>query len=121
MKWFPIPLRYSIPVILILFSIIFGIYSFQHEMKWSYFRHENYEKQEAIAIGNYLSTMLEYLYGQGHHEIANMLVTQARRDPDLRLTCMVDENNNVLHASSSDLAKQQTALVNYLLQQRACY
>ena len=37
MKWFPIPLRYSIPVILILFSIIFGIYSFQHEMNWSYF------------------------------------------------------------------------------------
>ena len=61
MKWFPLPLRYSIPVILILFSIIFGIYSFQHEMKWSYLRHENYEKQEAIAIGKYLSTILEYL------------------------------------------------------------
>ena len=107
MKWFPIPLRYSIPVLLILFSIIFGIYSFQREMKWSYSRHEIYEKQEATAIGNNLSKMLEYLYRQGDDQMVQILVIQACSDPNVRLACIVDENNRLVHACSFERAKQQ--------------
>ena len=36
-----------------------------------------------------------------------MLVTQAYRDPDVRLSFIVDENNTIVHASSFDRAKQR--------------
>jgi len=107
MKWFPLPLRYSIPVILILLSTIFGIYSFQHEMKWSYLRHENYEKQEATAIGNNLSKMLEYLCRRGDNQMIQLLVIQACSNPNVRLACIVDEHNRLAHASSFERANQQ--------------
>jgi len=107
MNWFPFPLRYSAPVILVLLALALNFFSFQYELQRAYQRHEDYSKQEAMAAGNTYASLLARLYQAEHVEIARILMEEIRNDPDLRLALVVDERNVLLLATAPESARKQ--------------
>ncbi|MCX5904376.1 MAG: PAS domain S-box protein [Proteobacteria bacterium] len=111
MNWFPFPLRYSAPVILVLLAVVLNLFSFQYELQRSYQRHEDYSKQEAMVAGNTYATLLTRLYQAGHVEIARILIEQIKGDPDLQLALVVDDRNMLLHATSLESARKNLSRI----------
>ncbi|HBE48294.1 MAG TPA: hybrid sensor histidine kinase/response regulator, partial [Cyanobacteria bacterium UBA11369] len=95
MKRFSLPLRFSIPTILVLFSSLLGVFSFQREVSLSNSREEEGVVHDLRLVGSQTSGILEYLYRRGDVEQAEIVISKMGSDPKLRLVLLCDENNRV--------------------------
>lgn len=103
MKSFPFPLRFSIPVILLLFGSLLGLFSFQRELYLSYLRTEEDASRQAKFSGNHTSGILEYLYRNGDVEEAEIIISHIGSDLNLRFALLGDENNRVILSNRYEL------------------
>ncbi|MEG4573945.1 ATP-binding protein [Microcoleus sp. N3A4] len=117
MKRFPFPLRFSIPVILMICGSVLGVFSFQREVEQSYRRQEEYGISNLKFSANQISEMLEYLYRRGDVEEAEIAISNLGSDRNIRLALLCDENNRIILATRYELRNRpvsDTSLPNYL-------
>jgi len=101
MKSFPLPLRFSIPMVLILCGGLLGVTSFNQEVA------ENYKKTELNTTKDYLqisagqtSRILDYLYRRSDIEDAEItIISQLGSDPNLNLVILINDKN-IIHLSN---------------------
>ena len=103
MKRFSLPLRFSIPTILVLFSSLLGVFSFQREVSLSNSREEEGVVHDLRLVGSQTSGILEYLYRRGDVEQAEIVISKMGSDPKLRLVLLCDENNRVILSTRYEL------------------
>ena len=106
MKRFPFPLRFSIPIILVLFSSLLGLFSFYREVSLSASREEEEVIDEIQLVGNQISSILEYLYSTEDVKKAEIVINRMKNDPKLRLVLLCDQNNRII-ASNNDLLQNR--------------
>lgn len=118
MKRFPFPLRFSIPIILMIFGSVLGLFSFQREVDRSYRRQEEQGISNLKFSANQVSGMLEYLYRRGDVEEVEIAISKLGSDPKIRLALLCDEHNTIILATRYELRNHpvsDTGLPNYLL------
>ncbi len=118
MKRFPFPLRFSIPVILMIFSSLLGLFSFQREVAQSFRRQEEEGMNNLKFSTNQISGMLEYFYRRGDVEQVEIAISKLGTERNIRLVLLCDENNTIILATRYELRNQpmsDTALPHYLL------
>ncbi|TAE99859.1 MAG: HAMP domain-containing protein [Oscillatoriales cyanobacterium] len=118
MKLFPFPLRFSIPVILMIFGSLLGLFSFQREVEHSYRRQEEQGISNLKFSANQSSGMLEYLYRRGDVEEVEIAISKLGSDRNIRLALLCDENDTIIFATRYELRNQPASnisLPHYLL------
>jgi two-component system NtrC family sensor kinase len=118
MKRFPFSLRLSIPLILLIFGSLLGLFSFQREVDQSYRRQEENGINDLKFSANQISGMLEYLYRRGDVEQVEIAISKLGSDRNIRLALLCDENNRIILATRYELRNRpvsDTSLPNYLL------
>lgn len=115
----PLPLRFSIPVILLIFGSVLSIFSFQRDVSLSSARKEKQAMEQARFSGDQTSGTLEYLFRKGDIEGAELVISKLGGDPTINLAILGDENNNILLATRYELRNQQvnhTKAARYMTQ-----
>ncbi|MDQ2097868.1 MAG: ATP-binding protein [Tychonema bourrellyi B0820] len=118
MKLFPFPLRFSIPVILMIFGSLLGLFSFQREVEQSYRRQEEQGISNLKFSANQSSGMLEYLYRRGDVEEVEIAISKLGSDRNIRLALLCNENDTIIFATRYELRNQPVSnisLPHYLL------
>ncbi|WP_236504089.1 ATP-binding protein [Tychonema sp. BBK16] len=118
MKRFPFPLRFSIPVIMMIFSSLLGLFSFQREVAQSFRRQEEEGMNNLKFSTNQISGMLEYFYRRGDVEQVEIAISKLGGERNIRLVLLCDENNTIILATRYELRNQpisNSSLPNYLL------
>ncbi|MCC3409679.1 MAG: PAS domain-containing protein [Microcoleus sp. PH2017_10_PVI_O_A] len=117
MKRFPFSLRFSIPLMLLIFGSLLGVFSFQREVDQSYRRQEEDGINDLKFSANQLSGMLEYLYRRGDVEQVEIAISKLGSERNIRLALLCDENNRIILATRYELRNRPIAsisLPNYL-------
>ena len=96
MKSFPLPLRFSIPSILILCGGLLGITSFNQEINETYKKTEINTKNYVQISAGQTARILDYLYRRSDIEDAEItIISQLGSDPNLNLVMVIDDKNTV--------------------------
>ncbi|WP_310833774.1 GAF domain-containing sensor histidine kinase [Aetokthonos hydrillicola] len=117
MKNFSLPLRFSIPAILVVLGTLLSIFSFQRDVSLSDFRTEKRITRQVRSCAEQTSEMLEYLLHQGDIEGSNLVISKFGDDSSLRLATLSDENNKIILTNHYKLRNQylnKTRLQNYI-------
>ena len=117
MKQFPFPLRFSIPIILLLLGSFMGLFSFKQEISQFDVDAEEEISHDAKFTGTQTAETLEYLYRKGDIEQAEIIISKSQGDINIKLALLCDENNQVLLATRYELRQKQvsnTPAVNML-------
>lgn len=114
MKRFPFSLRFSIPLILLIFGSLLGLFSFQREVDQSYRRQEEHGISNLKFSANQISGMLEYLYRRGDVEQVEIAISKLGSDPNIRLALLCDENNRIIWATRYELRNHPIAEISSL-------
>ncbi|MBE9231950.1 response regulator [Cuspidothrix issatschenkoi LEGE 03284] len=100
MKSFPLPLRLSIPLILILCGGLLGITSFNQEIDETYKKTEINTKNYVQISAGQTARILDYLYRRSDIEDAKItIISQLGSDPNLNLVMVIDDKN-IVHLSN---------------------
>jgi len=100
MKSFPLPLRFSIPAVLILCGGLLGITSFNQEIAETYKKAELSTKNYVQISAGQTSRILDYLYRRSNIEEAEItIISQLGSDPNLNLVLLVNDKN-IIHLSN---------------------
>ncbi len=100
MKSFPLPLRFSIPLILILCGGLLGITSFNQEIDETYKKTEITTKNYVQISAGQTAKILDYLYRRSDIEDAEItIISQLGSDPNLNLVMVIDDKN-IVHLSN---------------------
>ena len=100
MKSFPLPLRFSIPAVLILCGGLLGITSFNQEIAESYKKTELSTKNYVQISAGQTSRILDYLYRRSNIEEAEItIISQLGSDPNLNLVILINDKN-IIHLSN---------------------
>lgn len=100
MKSFPLPLRFSIPSILILCGGLLGITSFNQEIDETYKKTEINTKNYVQISAGQTARILDYLYRRSDIEDAEItIISQLGSDPNLNLVMVIDDKN-IVHLSN---------------------
>jgi signal transduction histidine kinase len=98
MNKFPLPLRISVPAILLLFGLIMGIFYFQRSVAVSSERTEEDTINQARFIAEQTSGTLEYLYRQQDEDGANLVISKLSGNPHLKRVLLVNEKQKIILA-----------------------
>jgi two-component system, NtrC family, sensor kinase len=112
-KYFPLPLKASIPLVLLVFGGSISIFSFQRELSYSGLRAERQILGEAQFTADQTSSTLEYLFRKLDEEGANLVVSKVGGNSRVRVAAMIDEKDQILLATHYELrgtAIQETDL-----------
>ena len=115
----PLPIRVSIPVILLIFGSVLSIFSFQRDVSLSSARKEKQAISQASFSGDQTSGTLEYLFRKGDIEGAELVISKLGGDPTINLAILGDEKNNILLSTRYELRNQQlnyTKAAKYMTQ-----
>ena len=115
----PLPIRFSIPVILLIFGSVLSIFSFQRDVSLSSARKEKQAISQASFSGDQTSGTLEYLFRKGDIEGAELVISKLGGDPTINLAILGDEKNNILLSTRYELRNQQlnyTKAAKYMTQ-----
>ena len=97
---FPLPLRFSIPAVLILCGGLLGITSFNQEIAESYKKTELSTKNYVQISAGQTSRILDYLYRRSNIEEAEItIISQLGSDPNLNLVILINDKN-IIHLSN---------------------
>lgn len=103
MRKFPPPLRFSIPIVLLLLGGFSSIYSFQREVSLADRRNEQNVSSYAQFLGDQTSGILEYMYRRANGEGTDLIISQLEDDIELNSALMFDDDNNVLLTTHHNL------------------
>jgi signal transduction histidine kinase len=106
MKRFPFPLRYSIPVLLMLMGGVLSTYTFIRETTLANQRNIEQTKQYARFASSRTSGMLEHLYQRTNGEGADLVFSQLSHEDNLRLAVLVDDQDQVALTTNYTLQRQ---------------
>lgn len=104
MKRFPLPLRYSIPMMLLFMGSLLSFYSFHREVNIADQHHEEELLDYAQFSGSRTAGILEYLYRQVNGQGTPLVIGQLGNEVNLRLAVLLDQNNRV--ALSTQVGQQ---------------
>jgi signal transduction histidine kinase/ActR/RegA family two-component response regulator len=100
MRNFPLPLRFSIPAVLILCGGLMGIISFNREVSEAYIKTEINTKNYVQISAGQTSRILDYLYRRSNIEDADItIISQLGSDRNLNLVMLIDDRN-IIHLSN---------------------
>jgi signal transduction histidine kinase/FixJ family two-component response regulator len=119
MKRFPYPIRFSIPVILILCGSLFGIVFFSQEIDRNFQRTEENAEHYVRITGHQTAGILDYLFRRADVEQAEIAISQLGSDPNLDLILLLDDRDRVLMSNRYELRSRtanETAAMNYIPQ-----
>ncbi len=100
---FPLPLRFSIPMVLVVFGGLLSAFSFQREVTYSNQRAELRTLEEAKVAADQTSATLEYLFRKGDVEGANLVISKLGGNSMLRFAAIVDEQDAILLSTRYEL------------------
>src|SRR6478672_391806 len=103
MQRFFVPLRFSIPAILLVFGGLSGYFSFQKELSLSHGRIEENMLRQVKFSGDQTSGILEYLFRKEDVEGADLVVSKLGGNSNLRRAILCDENNKIILATRYEL------------------
>jgi len=99
-KSFPLPLRFSIPAVLILCGGLLGVTSFNQEVAENYKKTELNTKDYLQISAGQTSRILDYLYRRSDIEDAEItIISQLGSDPNLNLVILINDQN-IIHLSN---------------------
>jgi signal transduction histidine kinase/ActR/RegA family two-component response regulator len=111
MRNFPLPLRFSIPAVLILCGGLMGIISFNREVSEAYIKTEINTKNYVQISAGQTSRILDYLYRRSNIEDAGItIISQLGSDPNLNLVMLIDDRNIIQLSNRYEL--QDTPISN---------
>lgn len=102
----PWSLRISVPLLLLAFGLLIGVFALFRGVMDSQRRAEASVREEARSTATVVSGLLEYFYLTGQEFGADLLISQQSSHPALRLALVVDDYNDVLLATSYRLKGQ---------------
>lgn len=103
MRKFPPPLRFSIPIVLLLLGGLSSIYSFQREVALAERRNEQNVSNYTQFLGDHTSGILEYLYRRSNGDGTDLIISQLEDEVDLKSAIMFNENNEVVLTTNREL------------------
>ncbi|HEY9618801.1 MAG TPA: histidine kinase dimerization/phospho-acceptor domain-containing protein, partial [Crinalium sp.] len=106
MKNFPFPLRFSIPIVLVLFSSVLGLASFHREITETYETTELTASRYAQSLGSQIAGTLNYLYRRDDAEQAEIVISQLGSDSRLDLVLVLDESDRILLSNHYEFRKR---------------
>ena len=115
MQWFP--LKFSIPVILILFTGSVGWVSFQKEVAFTDEHTEQTTKEYIQHSANQTVTILDYLFRHRDLEQTEIIISQLGSDSNLDTALVLNEKNIVLicsHYETRLLTVDKTLAAQYV-------
>ncbi len=112
MKRFPLPLRFSVPAILLILGTTLSLFSFQREIYQSFKQEEQNTIQNAKFIGTQTSSILEYIYRRRDPDQAEVVISQMGSQINLILAILVNEKNQVIAATRYELRDQPLELIS---------
>jgi signal transduction histidine kinase len=117
MKVFPLPLRVTIPSILLLMGCLAGGLSFQRQVSIAAARSEEEIARDARATASATAQLLEYLYRRTEikdREGLSLVISRLSGDANLKLVVLLDQSNQIQGSTRPDLQSlrlQDTSLV----------
>jgi signal transduction histidine kinase len=108
MMRFPLPLRFTVPVILFLLGSIVSAVSIYQQMERTQRQAEELAMRRAEFAGTRLSTMVDYLYRTAQTstkeiEGANLVISQMNEDGHLQYAILLDESDRTIFANRYEL------------------
>jgi signal transduction histidine kinase len=103
MKWFPFPLRYSVPATLLMLGGLLSIYSFHREVSLANQRTEENVSRYAKFSGDRVSGTLEYLFRQTSSNGADLIFSQLAAEENLQVALLIDEKNYTTLSTQAEL------------------
>lgn len=108
MKAFPLPLRLTIPITLLLMGCIAGGFSFYRQVAISHERAEDYLTQRAKVTATSTAQLLEYIYRRAEvkeeqSEGASLLISRLTGDDNLKVIVLCDEFDRVQNSNRYEL------------------
>ncbi len=117
MRKFPPPLRFSIPIVLLLLGGLSSVYSFQREVALAERRNEQNVSNYTQFLGDHTSGILEYLYRRANGDGTDLIISQLEDEIDLKSAMMFDEDDKVVLTTHRELkgldVNQTPAKVNH--------
>lgn len=105
-------IRILIPMVLLLSGLFLSSLNFWFDLHESYGLVEEESGHEAVFRGSDISSTLEFLYINGHPEIADVIIPRMGADPNLKLALVLDEKGRVLHSTSLKFKGRMIESVN---------
>lgn len=109
LRKFPLPLRFSIPATLLLLSSILGVASFRYELALAYRRVETDGYYQARFSGSSTAGILNYFYRNNDVTGARLAMGQLSGNINLRLSLLLDEQDQVIASTQYSLQSQPLA------------
>ncbi len=103
MRKFPPPLRFSIPIVLLLLGGLSSVYSFQREVALAERRNEQNVSSYTQFLGDHTSGILEYLYRRANGDGTDLIISQLEDEIDLKSAMMFDEEDQVVLTTHREL------------------
>ena len=94
-----LPLRYSIPIVILGFGSILGAVVFRQEFLNTRNRSEMAIRQQAVFTASQASALLEYQYRKFDGQGKELIVDQLSASPNLVLTLLVDDTDHVIEST----------------------
>jgi PAS domain S-box-containing protein len=100
---FPFPIRYSIPAALFILGLLVAVFSYRVESDRAGREIEEEIFVRAASFASRVSSLLEYHYGRGDVEGAELEVVLLGTAPDLKVGLVCDESDRIIHSTSYEL------------------
>ncbi len=115
-KRFPPPLRFSIPIILLVLGSVSSIYSFRREVTLAHRRNEENVSSYVKFLGDNTSGILEYLYRRVNGDGAALMISQLEDEIALSSAVLFDETDHAIlttRNSLKNLPVEKTSAANW--------
>src|SRR5689334_13823366 len=100
---FPLPLRFTIPVLVFLLGVTLGLLSFQNEIATANHRIEEDFIRRSTFLGKQVGGMLEYHFGIGDLDAANRQISLLQSHQNIGVAFVCDDRGKILFSTDSRL------------------
>jgi len=99
-------LRFIIPLLLLLFAVIWGMYTLSHNTRAETVKLEEAARLRLVQEMTELQRELEHLLARGDQAGVQLEITPMGSDPDLRYALLSDDQDRILYATRRDWVGQ---------------
>lgn len=109
MKHFPFSLRFSVPIMLLLFGSVLSLVSFQRAVDLARQRAEEDLYRQAKAAGQKTAVILDHLYRQGDIEGASLVISMLGGSSKLKLAVLTNPRQGIELSTRAELRQQRAS------------